>query len=281
MALNPDQQDAVSYLTELLRDYGLEELGPWAYEQVTSGNSPTMIRQLLWEQPAFKKRFKVIFDRRDKGLPAVSVDEVLDYERKARQIFQSAGLPSGFYDSPDDFYNFLVNDVSLSELNSRVEMARDYAFSSDATTRNELRRIYGVSDGQLTAFFLDNKRALPLIQSQWLAAQNAGASLRSGYGELTQPEAERLAALGVDPSKAAQGFGALVQSKELFTPLPGQEAAETPITREDQLSGAFGGDEAARQKIARRGEQRAAMGKTGGGFVSDREGFAGLGTSKT
>lgn len=281
MALNPDQQDAVSYLTELLRDYGLEELGPWAYEQVTSGNSPTMIRQLLWEQPAFKKRFKVIFDRRDRGLPAVSVDEVLDYERKARQIFQSAGLPSGFYDSPDDFYNFLVNDVSLSELNSRVEMARDYAFSSDATTRNELRRIYGVSDGQLTAFFLDNKRALPLIQSQWLAAQNAGASLRSGYGELTQPEAERLAALGVDPSKAAQGFGALVQSKELFTPLPGQEAAETPITREDQLSGAFGGDEAARQKIARRGEQRAAMGKTGGGFVSDREGFRGLGTSNT
>ena len=38
-----------------------------------------MIRQLLWEQPAFKKRFKVIFDRRDRGLPAISVDEVCDY----------------------------------------------------------------------------------------------------------------------------------------------------------------------------------------------------------
>lgn len=279
MALDPDQQDAVAYLNELLSSYGLGELSEWAYNQVITGNSPAMVRQLLWEQPAFKKRFKVIFDRRDRGLPAISVDEVLDYERKARQLFQSAGLPTGFYDSPDDFYDFLVNDVSLMELNTRVEMARDYVYKTDPATRAEAQRLYGLTEGQEVAYILDRKRALPLIQSQWLAAQNAGTAVRSGYGQLTRTEAERLAALGIDPTRAQSGFGALVQSRELFGALPGLEQSEDQITRDEQLGAAFGGDAKAQERLTRRGEGRVAAFRGGGGFVSDREGFAGLGSS--
>lgn len=281
MALDPDSQDAVAYLEELLSSYGLQELSSWAYERVQAGDTPAMVRQQLWEQPAFKKRFKVIFDRRDRGLPAISVNEVLDYERKARQLFQAAGLPTGFYDTPDDFYQFLVNDVSLTELNSRVELARDYAFSVDATARAEVQRLYGLTDGQFTAYVLDRARALPLIQSQFLSAQNAAAARRSGYGLLSQTEAENLTKLGVDSDEAAQGFGALVASRQLFTPLPGQESAEDAITRQEQLAGAFGGDAQAKQKIARRGEARTAAFAGGGGFAADREGFSGLGSANT
>ena len=281
MALDPEQQDAVAYLNELLSQYGLGELSGWAYDQVVAGNSPAMVRQLLWEQPAFKKRFKVIFDRRTAGLPAISVDEVLDYERKARQLFQAAGLPPGFYDSPDDFYQFLVNDVSLSELNSRVEIARDFVYRSDPTVRAEMQRLYGLSEGQEIAYVLDRTRALPIIQSQFLAAQNAGVARRSGYGQLTLTEAERLSALGIDPSRAEQGFGALVASRQLFGALPGMENSEDAITRDEQLGAAFGGDAAARERLERRSESRVAAFKGGGGFVADREGFAGLGSSNT
>lgn len=281
MALNPDQQDAVAYLNELLSQYGLGELSGWAYEQVIAGNSPAMVRQLLWEQPAFKKRFKVIFDRRAAGLPAISVDEVLDYERKARQLFQAAGLPPGFYDSPDDFYQFLVNDVSLSELNSRVEVARDFVYRTDPTTRAEMQRLYGLTEGQEIAYVLDRNRALPLIQSQFLAAQNAGVARRSGYGQLTLTEAERLAALGIDPNRAEQGFGALVASRQLFGALPGMENAEDAISRDEQLGAAFSGDANARERLERRAEGRVASFKGGGGFVADREGFAGLGTANS
>lgn len=281
MALNPDQQDAVAYLNELLSQYGLGELSSWAYEQVIAGNSPAMVRQLLWEQPAFKKRFKVIFDRRSAGLPAISVDEVLDYERKARQLFQAAGLPPGFYDSPDDFYTFLVNDVSLSELNSRVEVARDFVYRTDPATRAEMQRLYGLTEGEEVAYVLDRTRALPLIQSQFLAAQNAGVARRSGYGQLTLTEAERLSALGIDPNRAEQGFGALVASRQLFGALPGMENAEDAITRDEQLGAAFGGDANARERLERRAEGRVASFKGGGGFVADREGFAGLGTANT
>jgi hypothetical protein len=281
MALDPESQDAVAYLEELLRSYGLEELAPWAYEQVTSGNSPTMIRQLLWEQPAFRKRFKVIFDRRAKGLPAISVNEVLDYERKARQVFQSAGLPPGFYDTPDDFYSFLVNDISLAELNDRVTIAREYTYNIDATTRAEIQRLYGLTDGDFTAHALDPKRAVPILQNRFTAARTAAASARSGYGQLTLTEAEKLTSLGVDPSQASQGFAALVQSRQLFNALPGMESSESSISREDQLGAAFGGDEKARQRLARRGEARAAAGRGGGGFVADKEGFGGLGSASS
>lgn len=281
MALDPESQDAVAYLEELLRSYGLEDLAPWAYEQVTNGNSPTMIRQMLWEQPSFKKRFKVIFDRRAKGLSAISVNEVIDYERKGRQLLQAAGLPKGFYDTPDDFYSFLLNDISLSELNDRVNIAKEYMYNIDATTRAEIQRLYGLTDGDFTAHALDPQRAIPILQNKFTSARTAAASARSGYGQLTVTEAERLTSLGVDPASASQGFAALVQSRQLFAPLPGMETAEASITREDQLSAAFGGSETARQKLARRGETRAAAGKGGGGFVADREGFGGLGSASS
>lgn len=281
MALDPESQDAVAYLEELLRSYGLEDLAPWAYEQVTSGNSPTMIRQLLWQQPSFKKRFKVIFDRKAKGLSAISVNEVIDYERKGRQLLQAAGLPKGFYDTPDDFYSFLLNDISLSELNDRVNIAKEYTYNIDATTRAEIQRLYGLTDGDFTAHALDPQRAIPILQNKFMSARTAAASTRSGYGQLTVTEAERLTSLGVDPASASQGFAALVQSRQLFNALPGMETAETSITREDQLSAAFGGSETARQKLARRGETRAAAGKGGGGFVADREGFGGLGSASS
>lgn len=282
--LTTTDQDGLAYIQDTLREYGFSEsesieLTEWAKNQLIEGNSPNIIRQQLWEQPAFKRRFKVIFDRRAKGLPAISPAEVLDYEARARQLFQSAGLPPGFYDSPDDFYNFMVNDVSLTELNARVELARTSLYSVDTTTRAEMKRLYGLSDGQEVAYILDPKSALPLLQNQFISAQTAGASVRSGYGQLTLTEAESLTSLGVDPSKAASGFGALVQSKQLFGALPGFESAESDITRSEQLSAAFGGDAAAAQKVARRGEARAAASKGGGGFVAGQEGFSGLGTA--
>lgn len=278
------QASGLAYIRETLAEYGFSDaeaaqLSEWAKGELIAGSSPTVIRQQLWEQPAFKRRFKVIFDRRQKGLPAMSPAEVLDYERKARQLFQEAGLPPGFYDSPDDFYNFMANDVSLSELNSRVEMARTVIYQSDPSVRAEMKRLYGLSDGQEIAYILDNKRALPLIQNQFLAAQSAGAATRAGYGQLARSEAERLAQAGISAEQAQQGFGALVASRQLFGTLPGMENAETDITREEQLGGVFTGDALAEERIKRRAEARVAAFGGGGGFVSDREGFAGLGST--
>lgn len=286
MALTDEQESGLVHITDTLREYGFTdaeaaELTEWAKGEIVNGSSPVLVRQRLWEQPAFKRRFKVIFDRRAAGLPAISPAEVLEYERRARQLFQEAGLPPGFYDSPDDFYNFLLNDVSISELNGRVEIARTLLHSVSQEDRLEMKRLYGLSDGQEIAYVLDNKRALPLLQNQFAAARTSGAALRSGYGQLNLEEAEQLAKAGIDPGQAAQGFGALVQSRQLFTALPGLEASEDTITRQEQLSGTFTGNALAAERIRRRAEMRVAAFQGGGGFVTNREGFAGLGSTSS
>ncbi len=284
MAMTIEQESGLSYIQDTLREYGFSsqeaaELTEWAKGEIVNGSSPILIRQRLWEQPAFKRRFKVIFDRRDRGLPAISPSEVLEYERRARQLFQEAGLPPGFYDSPDDFYNFMLNDVSISELNSRVEVARTLLYSVSQEDRLEMKRLYGLTDGQEVAYVLDSTRALPLLQNQFNAARTSGAALRSGYGQLFKDEAEKLAMAGITAEQAARGFGSLVEGKQLFGALPGLENSEDAITRSQQLSGTFTGDSLAALKIRRRAEMRVAAFQSGGGFVADREGFSGLGSS--
>jgi hypothetical protein len=286
MALTEDQQSGLAYIQDTLREYGFSEaeaaeLTTWAKEEIVNGSSPILVRQRLWEQPAFKRRFKVIFDRRDRGLPAISPSEVLEYERRARQLFQEAGLPPGFYDSPDDFYNFMLNDVSISELNGRVEIARTILYSASQEERLEMKRLYGLTDGQEIAYVLDSSRALPLLQNQFNAARTSGAALRSGYGQLFRDETERLAMAGVSTESAERGFGSLVQGRQLFNALPGLENTEDTISREEQLSGTFTGNAFAAEKIRRRAEMRVAAFSGGGTFVADREGFAGLGSSNS
>lgn len=284
--LTPDQQDGIAYINEILREYGFSdaeaaELSTWAKGQLIEGTSPTIVRQQLWNQPAFKRRFKVIFDRRAAGLPAISPSEVLEYERRARQLFQEAGLPPGFYDSPDDFYNFILNDVSISELNGRVELARTSIYAADPASRAEMQRLYGLSEGQEIAYVLDSKRALPLLQLQFNAARTSGAAVRSGYGQLNLTEAESLAKTGLTNEGAQEGFSRLVQGRQLFGALPGMEQAEDAITRAEQLGGTFTGDALAAERIRRRAEARVAVFGGGGGFVASRQGFAGLGSTNT
>lgn len=279
-----EDSDGLAYIQETLRDYGFSEaeaaeLTQWARGQLVEGASPTIVRQRLWEQPTFKRRFKVIFDRRDRGMPPISPAEVIAFERGARQLMRGAGLPPGFYDSPDDYYNFMLNDVSLSELAGRVEMAKTIMYSVDQTTRAEMKRLYGFNEGQEVAYILDGTRALPIIQNQFNAAILAGAAAGTGFGRLSRTEAEQFSLSGLTSEQAKQGFGNLVQSKELFLALPGQ--AENAIGRADQLGATFTGDALAQERIRRRAEARVAAFQGGGSFAASQEGFRGLGSAST
>lgn len=280
--IKSEDEDGLAYIQETLREYGFSdseasELTQWAKGQLVEGSSPTIVRQKLWEQPTFKRRFKVIFDRRDRGMPAMSPAEVIAFERGAHQLMRSAGLPPGFYDSSDDYYNFMINDVSLSELSGRVEMAKTIMYSVDQTTRAEMKRLYGFDEGQEVAYILDGSRALPIIQNQFNAAVLAGAASSTGFGQLTREEAEQFSLGGLSPEQAKEGFGTLVHSKELFTGLPG--AAEDAIGRSEQLGATFTSDAIAQGRIRRRAEARVATFQGGGGFAASKEGFAGLGSA--
>lgn len=274
-AEDPADKDAHEYLKGVLDSYGLSSLGDWAWQQIQEGYSTDRILQNLRETGEYKQRFKGLTLRREAGFNAISEGEYIAYETAVRQMMRAAGMPADFYDSPDDFANFIGRDVSASEMQARIDQGYLAASQAPPEVRDQLRSLYGITEGQLAAFFLDPDRALPLLQRQLGAAQASGAAVMSGYGALSQGEAENLAALGVDEGQARQGFGALVESRELFGGLPGM--GEEAISRDTQQAAVFGGDAQAMEQIKRRASERVSAGSGAQSFTIGQDGVTGLG----
>lgn len=274
-------EDARSVIRAALEPLGLGRLTFWAWNQIVkpAGDIDIGISNLMLELPetdAFKKRFPVYQELVDAGTP-MSPAQIVAFENQATAIFRSAGIPEGFYDTHGEIQQWLRGDVgvAVTEIQSRIELAQQ---SADAAfeTRQELRRLYGLSRGELTAFFLDPNKALPIVQRQFTNAQISGASRRVGFGRLTRQEAGRLRAAGFDEATAGQALGELAGQAGLFEATQGEQRAGGSISRETQL-GAVTGDEGARRRIRRQRERRIGEFAGAAGFGVGEEGVTGLG----
>ena len=199
-------------------EYGLSELGDWAWQQILAGKSEAEILQDLRNHPVFERVFPEIKQRTAKNLTPLSPGEIINYRKNARELMRAAGLPEGFYDGNDDFSKFIVGDVSLTELNQRVSNAKEATFNIPAETKARLGSIFGIQpgSGELTAFFLDPDKALPLLERDLNAGKIGGRADIAGYGGFSNDSARQLADNGISDAQAAQGFGDLVRQKELF-----------------------------------------------------------------
>lgn len=241
--LTGSDRDAVVALTNLFDSYGLASLAPKIIDFVRQGYSADTISILLQETSEYKQRFAANETRRAKGLPVLSPAEYLATERAYRQVMSEAGLPVGFYDQPSDFTKWLADDVSPTEVQARAQRASDLVNSADSQTLNFMRQHY--TTGDLVAYALDRKRALPLIEKQFQAAQIGGAAARQGL-EIGATRAEQLASAGVNQSQAQQGFG-FVKDNLGSTQLLG-DIYGTDITQNDLVDEVFLGDAAATKK---------------------------------
>jgi hypothetical protein len=270
------RRDAYARLNAVLNDYGLGSLGAQVQRWLIEGLSEAEITQRMRETNEFKQRFPAIEERKKKGLSPISPGEYVSYERNVRQMMRAAGLPTGFYDGNDDFTRFISNDLSLSELGDRVTLAANAAFNTPPETRAALER-WGMRAGDLTAFWLDPDKAQPLLERKYAAAQLAGASSRTNYGTLNEETATGLAQIGVTEQQAQQGFGALVESRELFTSL---DRGEDRIGQREQLGAMFEGNANAQRRIEQRRRRRQGAFEGGGGFASTQQGLTGLGAAE-
>lgn len=126
----------------------------------------------------YKQRFSGNEMRRKAGLAVLAPAEYLAVEAAYRQILDGAGMPRGFYDSPDDFSKWIGADVSPTEVKSRTDLAVAATSQSNTNTRRALSLLYGVNEGDLAAYFLDRDRALPLLQKRAQAAQFGAEALK-------------------------------------------------------------------------------------------------------
>jgi hypothetical protein len=247
---------------------------------ITDKSTVDDIGVAMQASPAFAKRFPANKILADKGKAQYSVSQYLTLEADFRSRLQSAGMPANFYDSPEDFQQMIANEVSPNELSARIEMGYQAVRNAPKQVVDQFKTLYGVSEGDLAAYFIDPEAAKPTFDKYEAERQARSALIASQAAtqaniQLDRAAAEELARAGVQGAGAQEGFAAISEQQELFNPMRAGEAA---ITQQEQIAGTFGTNAEARKKIAQRKRERQASFQTGGSLLTTQQGNIGLGT---
>ena len=270
------QRDARSTINVVLASYGLEGLSDYVYTEIIQKetvniNNPDAIIYAIREQPTYKKRFAGNAARLKKGLSELDPATYIGLENQFRETLKANGMPANFYDGNDDFQALIEGDVSNSELNERVQQGYRAVADADPQVKAQMQNLYGVSEGELAAYFLDPQKAAPLLTRQARAAQISARGLEQGGVQLSATLAEDLARRGVTESEAQTGFTAIGKLGELTT----QMAGETALSQEQIVNQQFGTDVAASQELEKRRRRRVGEFQGGGSFARSQGESAG------
>lgn len=211
LGTTPDS--AYDILRKFFEGYGITfdaEIEGVIKNAMLAGYGPEQIEFImpdLEKTQAFIKRFPGYSSRTSNGYNAINLGEYLQLENQYHRIMQEAGLPAGFYDDPSDFGNWIANNVSPDEIMNRVQKATSVAQQLDPTMRNLLAQFYGLTTGDIASYFLDQSRALPVIERQYKAAGVASWAARNGLAVTDMSRYENLADSGVSIEQAAAGYG--------------------------------------------------------------------------
>ncbi len=245
-----DRIDSIAFLQDLFAQYGLASLANTIVDLKQQGLTDRLVAIKLKETPEYKQRFIGNENRKKAGLQPLTPAEYISAEASYKKVMRDAQLPAGFYDQPEDFAKFLGNDVSPSELQSRVDIANQSIQNADPFYTDSLRRLYGLQSGDMLAYALDPERALPFITRQQKAAQFGAEAARQGL-QVTTPMAETYTGqLGVSQEQARQGFEQVAQvlptAEKLSQITPGGQ----PVGMSEVTSAVFGGAGSAQSSAA-------------------------------
>jgi hypothetical protein len=271
-------EDAKKIIQNTLNRYGLGSLTDRAWgllsnETISADAGIDVIGDALRDTPEFQTRFSGNAARVKAGLPELSVTEYIGLERGYADAMRGSGLPPGFYDSTDDFTNFISTNTSVAEVQSRVNDGYRAVADSNPQVIAQMKELYGVGDGELAAYFLDPQKATPILVRQARAAQISAEGKRQAGIQLSAADAESLAREDVTQAEAQTAFGEVGRQQELYNPLLGEEA----ISQREAIGAATGTDQAAKQRVETRKRQRQAAFAGGGSFSTSQTGVSGLG----
>jgi hypothetical protein len=285
-----DDTSALDEIRKVLEFYGLIKPGDdrlfkdvealWRGKKITDQTPIDDIGIQLRDSQAFKDRFPANEALKAAGKPQFSVTQYLREEAAYESALQRAGMPANFYDDPSDFQQFIINDVSPDEVEARAQLGYQAVRQADPQVVNEFKRLYGVSDGELAAYFIDPQRMRPTFdryeaERQARAAQIAAAGTQQAGMTIEREQAESLARSGVTAEQAQAGFTALGDTQELFQ---ATQQGERQISQAEQIGGVFNTNAEARRAIAQRRRSRQAQFEGGGSFTGSQGVQTGLTT---
>lgn len=268
--LTAAQNDNLALLNGWLGDFGLGELGPKVKDWVTKSYSADRIKLELQADPVFTKAFPEYEAAIKAGNPMTPAD-ILHYRTAVTKTLKDAGLPSGFYDSTDDFVDLVTKGLAVPEIQARIHDGFTKVQMAPPEVKQVFQDYFGVAgDGALASFYLDPEKGQPLLQKMTNEAIIGGTGKQYGFN-IDQASAAGFAEAGVSQGQAQQGFQQAFQMK----PLAEETMSEQGDLTNEQLakSQLTGGD--AEAQVRRRQQERSAQFKSayggqGGGVQGQR-----------
>lgn len=291
--MDPNKQ-LFDIFASTLRESGLGELftidadgnpGGWLWNQIQSGvDSYEAFASAFQATDVFRNRFAVIVEQqrraaKGEAVYVMSPQDVLNYEREARSIMADAGIPSWMYDEPDDFNEYILRNISTSEIRARVDQTFEYIDNAPAEVRQAFNEYYGVGQGRaaLAAFVLDPERTSARLEKARQTAFAGGMAKRFEI-DMNKTRAEQIVELGLSDVAITNTYAELNRRAGLFRDSRFED--DQISLGQEGVDSEFFGDTAATVAINRRLIGRQAMNSSAtGGAVATQQGIAGAGTA--
>ena len=218
----------------------LAKLGNEVYNVLVQGvlnNDPIDVMvQAVRNTATYKRRFAGMQTRIDAGFPAISEAQYLDIEAGYYTQLRDFNLLGTLgLNTEEAFRNWAAqkigDDVSVSELNRRLDYAEALANDSSDMLQQTFQEWYGtgVSHNALVTYFLDADRGTAEIENQ-LAAATIGSEALSRGLNITRTRAEILRREGVTADLARQGFADIAREEPVLKRLA-QIQQVTPLSQ--------------------------------------------------
>ncbi len=271
-AKKAEQDQAMAQIKAIFNTYGLSSLYTKIEQYVRKGYNADTVALMLRETPEYQKRFPAMKTLAGRGR-AITEADYIGYEQGAAGLEQQYGLPKGML--MGNVTGLLENDVSVIELKDRVTLASAASISAPQELKDTLANYYNIGAGGLTAYWLDPKIAMPLLEKQYATAQIGAEALKQSVG-LDLSIASELQGLGVTQDVARSGFADVAAQQGEFTGGVGDV-----VSKETLIRGNVGGNAAAQKDIQRVASSRVGRFQQGGEFVAEKSGTGGLASSST
>lgn len=202
-------QNAYRLFMDILDSYGFKRnkhIARVVRNAIQNGvTDPTQLQAMVQDTREWRERFKGNELRRKRGLNVLSVQDYLSLENQYASIIHNAGLPRRFANDKEDFAQWIGKDVSPAELQDRVSLAQQAVRAENPNVRQQLARM-GIKGHDLLAYFLNPRRALPILQEKYQAALIGAAAHGTQFGDISTHYARTLAERGVTRQQALEGF---------------------------------------------------------------------------
>lgn len=297
MAITISQKNALELLRERFAQYGLggdEFVNAIRQSILDNTDSEGNIAQAsatsaIRATPAYQARFSGNLARRTAiqadiasgktpAMSELSESSYIQAEDNYREVLRKQGVPEIFYNNTKYLGNLIGNDLSVDEVNSRASLAKQAAQQVNPEIRQQLQSLYGVSENQITGFFLDPALGQQNINA--VAAGNAAivsAAARRGGLSLSKEQSERLAQTISPENQSAIDATKIFGQTSLVSGLATESISgeKSTIDAEDVILAATG-DVERQTKLIKEKDRRQAEYQAKSGMAETAKGVIGL-----